>query len=801
MNNFKSALRQLTNAPGFTFVAVLTLALGIGANTAIFSVINGVLLRPLPFEEPERLMRLYERSDNFPKASWAAGQFFSMRQDNRSFEAVGGWQAANFNLSTDGADPERIEGAAVTVDFTRVLRADPVKGRAFNADEFAPGQDAAVLISMGLWQQRFAGDPSILGRSLFISGRPRLVVGVMPDGFTFPGKSQIWAPFAPDDENRTRRDLHNIQAFGRLKPGVSYEQAQADLETLTARYAKEYAATDAAWKCVAFPMLEDSVAQIRPALNVLLASVVALLLIACANVTNLLLARAATRQREMSLRAALGASRFQIAKQLMAESLVYFALGGVAGLVLGRWLLDALLAIAPATIPRLDQVGVDLRVLLFTSAATLLTGLLFGLIPAWSASRTDITSALREGGHGAIAGRSWLRDTLVVVQVAATVVLLVSSGLLLRSFHELQQVDAGFTAEKVMTMKVDLPPAKYGAIGQTDEKRVQFVNDLVKRLEALPGVESAAVVTTTPLTGGPTFIMRVESNINVTPSSAPVTRYRTITPDYFKVMGIALEKGRFFTPWDAPGGPRVVIVNRAFVKKFFPGTADPIGKRVEVGLDDPPRWAQIVGVVTDVKIDSLEAETPVQAYEPYHEFSFNNITVVARSSRDASGLATAMRKEVLAIDPQQPVHTQKTMAQIVDESLGQRYFSLLLVGLFASVALLLASVGLYGVISYGVAQRTREFGVRLSIGASRRDIASMVVSQGSRLIAAGLSIGLVGALFSARLFQSLLFGIGARDPFTFAGVIFVLGTVAVMACLIPALRAADVDPIVALRDE
>ena len=799
MNNFKSALRQLKNAPGFTAIAVLTLALGIGANTAIFSVINGVLLRPLPFEEPERLMRLYERSDNFPKASWAAGQFFSMHRDNTSFEAVGGWLTANFNLSTDGADPERIEGAVVTLDFPRVLRLSPVKGRWFTPGEFAPGQDTTILISMGLWRQRFAGDPNILGRSLFISGRPREVIGVMPDDFTFPGKSQIWAPFAPNEENRTRRDLHNVQAFGRLKPGVTFEQAQADLKTLTARYAKEYAATDADWSAVAYPMLEDAVAQIRPALNVLLASVIALLLIACANVTNLLLARAATRQREMSLRAALGASRFQIARQLMTESLVYFALGGLAGLLLGRWLMSGLLAIAPATIPRLDQVGIDVRVLSFTLAVTLLTGLLFGLIPAWTASRMDLTTALREGGHGAIAGRSWLRDILVVVQVAATVVLLISSGLLLRSFHQLQQVDAGFTAEKVMTMKIDLPSAKYGSLGQTDEKRVQFVNDLVRRLEALPGVESAAVVTTTPLTGGPTFIMRVESNINVTPSSAPVTRYRTITPDYFKGMGIALVAGRFFTPWDALGSPRVVIINRAFAKKFFPGVDNPIGKRVEVALDDPPRWAEVVGVVADVKIDSLEAETPVQAYEPYHEFSFNNITVVARSSRDASALGAAMRKEVLAIDPEQPVHTLKTMARIVDDSLGQRYFSLLLVGVFAAVALLLASVGLYGVISYGVAQRTREFGVRLSIGASRRDIASMVLNQGSRLIGVGLAIGLVGALFSARLFQSLLFGVGARDPFTFAGVIFLLGVVAVLSCLIPAMRASDAYPILALR--
>jgi len=708
---------------------------------------------------------------------------------------------ANFNLSTQGLDPERVEGAVVTADFLRVVRVKPAQGRFFNADELTPGQGGVVLISHGMWQQRFAGDPNILGRLLFISGVPREVIGVMPSAFTLPGKTQIWAPFAPTEANRTRRDLHTLQAFGRLKPGVTIEQAQADLKTLTARYARDFPSTDADWSCIGFPMLEDAVAQIRPALLVLLASVVALLLIACANVTNLLLARAATRHREMSLRAALGASRAQITRQLLVESLVYFAIGGFAGVLVGRSILSLLLAMAPASVPRLDEVSLDPRVLLFTSLITLATGLIFGLIPAWTSSRTDLTSALREGGLGAIAGRSRWRDGLVVVQVAATVVLLISSGLLLRSFQQLQQVDAGFSAERVMTMKVDLPSAKYGTIGQTDEKRVEFVKDVVKRIGLLPGVDSAAVVTSTPLTGGPTFIMRVESNLNVTPSSAPVTRYRTITPDYFKVMGIALISGRAFTEWDAPGAPKVVIINRALAKKFFPEVENPVGKRLEIGIEEPPQWSEIVGVVADVKIDSLDAETPVQAYEPYHQFSFNNITVVARSSMDPSPLATAMRKEVLALDPQQPVHTQKSMAQIVDDSLGQRYFSLLLIGAFAILALLLAVVGLYGVISYGVAQRTREFGVRLSIGASRHDIAKMVLTQSSRLIGVGLFLGLVGALLSVRLFQSMLFGIGARDPFTFGGVILLLGSVAVMACLIPAWRAASVNPIVALREE
>ena len=418
MNNLRSAIRQLQNAPAFSFIAVMTLALGIGANTAIFSVINGVLLRPLPFDEPERLMRFYERSANFPKASWAAGQFFSMHADQTSFESVAAWQAANFNLSTTGLDPERIEGAVVTADFLRVLKVSPAQGRFFNKNEFSPGQDSVVVISHGLWQQRFAGDPNILGRSLFISGRPRLVVGVMPDAFTFPGKAQIWAPLAPTEENRTRRDLHTLQAFGRRKPGVSVSAAQADLQALTTRYARDYPTTDADWACVGFPMLEEAVAQIRPALMVLLASVVALLLIACANVTNLLLARAATRHREMSLRAALGASRAQIARQLLVEALVYFAVGGFAGVIVGRTILASLLAIAPATIPRLDQVYFDPRVLIFTSAITLVTGLVFGMIPAWTSSRTDLTSALREGGHGAIAGRSRLRDGLVVIQVA-----------------------------------------------------------------------------------------------------------------------------------------------------------------------------------------------------------------------------------------------------------------------------------------------------------------------------------------------------------------------------------------------
>jgi predicted permease len=464
-------------------------------------------------------------------------------------------------------------------------------------------------------------------------------------------------------------------------------------------------------------------------------------------------------------------------------------------------LLGALLAVAPANLPRLDQVSIDLRVLLFTSGATVATGLLFGLGPAWTASRPDLTRPLREGGHGAVGGRNPLRSGLVVMQVAATVMLLISSGLLIRSFHRLQQVDPGFNASHVMTMRIDLPVAKYGTIGQLDGQRRQFVAEVVRRLQALPGVASAAVVTNAPLTGGPTFIMRVDGHADVTPSSAPVTRYRTITPDYFKVMGLALVRGRGFTPADAPGAPRVVIINQAFAKKFFPGVADPIGRRVEIAFDDPPRWGVVVGVVADAKIDRLDAATPVQAYEPYHEFPFNNLAVVVRTSGAPAALAAAMRRAVLAIDPQLPVYAQKTMERIVDESLGQRYFSMLLVAVFATVALALASVGLYGVIAYQVAQRTREFGVRIAIGAGPREILALVLGQGSRLVAAGLALGLGGAFLTTQLLQSLLFGIDERDPLTFVAVAVLLAAVALLAIWLPARRATQVDPIIALRTE
>jgi putative ABC transport system permease protein len=633
-------------------------------------------------------------------------------------------------------------------------------------------------------QQRFGGDPEILGRTLFISGRKRLVVGVMPETFTFPGKARMWAPYAPDEAARTQRDLHNLQAFARLKPSATVEQAQAELATLTTRYARDHPQTDADWSCVGFPMLEDAVAPVRPALVVLLASVLALLLIACANVTNLLLARAATRRREMSLRAALGASRGQLTRQLLVETLVHFALGGLG------------------PDPRPSFASLRHRARHHSEArsgggwtkCSAFTTLLpaHQLLPvdsAWTTSRTDITSALREAR-----GVAGLRDALVVGQVAATVVLLISSGLLLRSFHRLQQVDAGFVAENVMTMKVDLPSAKYGTIGQSDEKRVQFVNALVSRLQALPGVAAAAVVTSAPLTSGPTFIMRVESRMDVTPSNAPVTRYRTITPDYFEVMGIPLISGRPFTERDTVGAPRVVIINRAFARQYFPGVENPTGKRVEIGIDDPPNWSEVVGVVADVKIDSLKRR---------RRFRLTSLTTASSTTsrygacqEQPEDLASASQ-QVLSVDPQQPVHTEKTMAR--SSRTARTEILRCLVGAFASSPFCLPWSACMASSLWRGPPHSRVRSSRIDRRQPRHRFHGSCpefATDRSRPRHRPCGRSLLRPAF-----HSLLFGVGARDPFTFAGVIVLLGVVAVGACLIPALRAARVNPAVALRDE
>lgn len=791
-------LRSLTKSPAFTLVAVLTLALGIGATTAIFSVVNGVLLRPLPYEQPERLMNIWEASQkqNFPKAPLPPGNVYDLIAQNQTFSSFAAWQPSALNLAGAGLEPERLDGASITADLATVLRVAPRVGRFFAAEEFTAGQDAVVLLSHALWQQRFAGDAAIIGRTVELNGRPRTVVGVMPAGFSYPGKTVAWVPFAPADDFKARRDYHLLRAIGRLKDGVSVEQARADLQRINRELAAKFPTTNEDWTINLYPMLDDAVATLRQPLLLLLTAVGALLLIACANVANLLLARATGRRQEIAVRVSLGASRWRIIRQLLGEALALFTLGGAAGVLLAQWGLSALLALAPAGIPRLDRVAIDPLALLVTAGVTLGTGLIFGLIPAWQSSRVDLTPGLRAAERGATSGRSLLRSTLVVLQVSAAVMLLVVAGLLLRAFDQVRRVALGFDPQQVLTFRLDLPAAKYNS----STKNAQFLDHVLRELTALPGVQSAGASTAVPLVGGPTYIMRFEGRPPVTPSNAPVARHRVVTHDYFRTLGMTVVRGRAFTATDAPGSPLVCVINQTLAQKYFPHQ-DPIGRRLEIGFAEPPAWREIVGIVADVKTDGLDADTPVQVFEPVHQWQTNSYSLAVRTSADPAALATTLRAAVRQIDPAQPVHTIKPMAQLVTESLAQRTFSLVLIVVFAVVAVALAVIGLYGVIAYGIAQRTREFGVRLALGATARDVIGLVLRQGLGLIGAGLALGLLGAFAAVTLIQSMLFGVNAHDPLTFLAIPLLLGAVALLACLIPARRATRIDPVIALRAE
>ncbi len=801
MADLKFALRQLAKTPGFTAVALVTLALGIGANTAIFSVINGVLLRPLPYAQPDRLMNVWESSQtqNFPQASLPPGNFFDLRAQNQSFVALAGWDTESFAFSAEGIAAVRLDGASVTEDLLAVFRIAPLRGRFFAADEFTPGRDGVVVLSYASWQQQFAGDPALVGRTLQLSGRARTVVGILPEGFQHPTLGDVLVPFAPNAEERARRDLHRLHVAGRLRDGVSYEQARADLQRIHRQIAAQFPDTTRHWTVSANPMLEDFVSKIRPTLLVLLAAVAVVLLIACANVTNLLLARAAGRRQEIAVRLSLGATRGRIARQLLSEAVLLFALGGAVGLVIASWLLDALLTLAPAGnsgLPRADRVTIDTSVLLFTSAVALGTGLVFGLIPAWQNSSADLNSELRSGGRGATAGRGTLRSALIVLQVAAAVMLLVVAGLLLRSFEQVRRVNLGYNPENLLTFHLDLPPDRFADA----ESRARFVKTVIDSAVALPGVQSVGAITTLSFGGGPSYIMRIAGRPPVTPSNAPVVQHRVVSTDFFRTMAMTLVRGRGFTAADAPGSPRVCVINQTFAQKFFPHE-DPLGQRVEIGFDDPPAWREIVGIVGDVKADGLDRDTPAQVFEPLHQFPVNNYTFAVRTVASPAQLAPAIRAALEKIDRTQPIHSIKPMTLLLSESLQQRTFSLVLLGVFAAVALVLAGLGLYGVISYNVAQRTREFGVRIAIGAGPREILRLVLGSGSRLIAAGLVLGLLGAALGTRVIQSLLFGVSAHDPLTFALVAVVLAAVALLATWLPARRATRVDPLIALRAE
>ncbi|MDQ3803685.1 MAG: ABC transporter permease [Acidobacteriota bacterium] len=803
--DLRYAARTLRTRPGFAAVAVLTLALGIGANTAIFSVVNAVLLRPLPYEDPERIVRIGGTNQRRGAAlgSFSPQDFFDWRERANVFEALAAYDGWSPSL-TGAGEPERVEAARVSPGFFGVLKVSPALGRDFLPAEEQRGNHLSVILSHPFWQRRFGGDPRVIGRSLTLNGHGYTVVGIMPAGFAGPKftggdfeQAELWAPFAPDLSQWTRDGRSVDAAIARLKPGVSLAQAQAELDAIAAQLQRQYPDTNAGIGAAAASLHEQAVGAIRPALLTFLVAVGLVLLIACANVANLLLARAAARQKEIAVRMALGAGRARIVRQLLTESVLLAGLGGAAGLLLALWATSLLVALGSDAIPRPDEIAVDARVLGFTLGVSLLTGIAFGLAPALAASRPDLNETLKEGGRSQTfgRGRKRVRGVLVVSEVALSLLLLIGAGLLVKSFVRLRRVDPGFDPRHVLTMNAFLPGARY----PEEWQHAAFFEKVLERVRALPGVESASVVSNLPVSGNYDRIsLYVEGQTPAAREDIPDAERYMVDAEYFKTMRIPLLGGRPFNDRDTAEAPPVVIVNESVARRFWPGESA-VGKRVRT---DPSRpWLTVVGVVGEVRHYSLEAAPNMQLYLPHRQVPSQVMTFAVRSAGDPGAQAAAVRGQVWAVDKDQPVYDVRTMGQLLSESLAQRRFTMLLVGVFAGVALLLAAVGLYGVMNYAVAQRTHEIGIRMALGAQRGDVLRIMLGQGMALTLGGVGLGLVAAAGLTRVLESLLYGVSALDPAVFAGVTFILIAVAFLACCIPARKATRVDPIVALRYE
>ncbi len=796
-------LRMLVRNPGFTIVCVIALALGIGANVAIFSVVNGVLLRPLPFGDPDRLMMVREtKIPQFPEFAVAPGNFLEWKKQNTVFERLVAFTGSGFNLIGAG-DPERLIGLKVTEGFFAMLGAQPQLGRDFLVEEDQPGRNNVVVLSHGLWQRRFGGDPKIINQSLTLSGQSYTVIGVMPQTFRFGGGDEVtelWTPMAFTAKDAENHGGHYVAAIGKLKPGITPDQASTEMSTIAGRLAAQFPEANTGWNVKIIPLLEYSVRTIKPALLVLLVAVAFVLLIACANVANLLLARAAGRQREIATRTALGAGRWRIIRQLLTESMLLSLAGGVVGLLLAKWGTDLLLTLAPSDLPRMGNVSIDGRALAFTVAITFLTALIFGLVPALQASKPNLNETMKDAGRGSTEGgrRKFIRSTLVVLEVASALVLLVGAGLLIKSFWRLQKVDPGFNPDNALTAWVSLPKTKYPEDSQT----VLFFQQLIERVNALPGVQAAGAAHVVPMTGDDYVLgFEVDGRPPLPPGASQSTNYYSVSADYFKAMGIPLRRGRVFTERDTEDSPPVAVINETMVQKIFPNE-DPIGKRITFDdRDKNPEWFEIVGIVGDVKQYGLDQPTTMQTYEPYTQQPPSSMMLVVRSAGDPTNLSAAIRSEVLKLDKEQPTTYIKTLNEYFSTSIAQQRFSVVLLGVFAAVALVLAAVGIYGVLSYAVTQRTHEIGIRMALGAGRRDVFRLVVGRGMLLSLIGVASGLVAAFALTRLMASLLFGVTATDAVTFASVAGVLLAVALLACYIPARRATKVDPLVALRYE
>jgi len=797
--DLRYGLRALLKKPGFAGVAALTLALGIGANSTIFSFVNGILLRPLPYDQPERLVLLDEASLKLGDTSMGVSfpNFLDWREQNHVFEGIAAYDNDSFTLVGSG-QPEQFRGEDISSGLFEILGVAPVLGRTIRPEEDHPGSDAVVILSYGLWQRRFGSDPAIIGRAITLNSHLRTVIGVMPPGFRFPEVADLWVPLALNTKMYTRND-HGLGAIARLKPGVTLEQAQAEMITIARRIEEQNPVTNEGLTVKVYNLRAELVGDYRQALLILLGVVGFVLLIACANVANLLLARASTRQKEMAIRAALGASRWRIVRQLISESLLLSVLGGALGLVFALWGLDLLLAAIPVEFPFWMKFNLDARVLGFTIAISLLTGVVFGLAPALQASKVDLNETLKEGGRSAAgAGRRRLRNLLVVAEVALSLVLLAGAGLMMRSFLQLQRVNPGLDPNNVLTMTISLPHAKY----REPEKVGAFFQQLLGRVRALPGAQAAGAISNLPLSG-PQWgrSLTVEGRPVLHVGQAPMINHCVITPNYFRAMGIPLREGRDFTEADGKDALKVTIIDERLAHEYWP-IDSPLGKRIRFGPpEDNEPWYTIVGVVGEVRHERLDIVTRKSIYVPYLQIPIGRMTLAVRTATDPLSLAGAVRRQVKELDAAQPVSNIRTMTEVITRSVWQPRLYAILFGVFAAVALVLASVGIYGVISYTVAQRTHEIGIRMALGAQNRDVFKLVLGQGMILALAGIALGLVASFALTRVMSSLLFEVSATDPVTFSCIPLLLAAVALLACYIPARRATKVDPGVALRYE
>jgi putative ABC transport system permease protein len=805
LQDFRYGVRRLVRSPGFSALVILTLSLGIGANTAIFSVVNALLLKPLAYKSSEQLVTIehFYPSLNSMKAPVSARGFARYRDDTHSFSQVAVQTGWGVNLTGIG-EPERLNGQRVSADYFGVYGAEPARGRTFTAEEDRPGNNREVVLSDGLWKRRFASDPNIVGRSISLNGEPYRIIGVMKPDFKsfFNNQAEIFTPVALTTEQLTGGFTNEYLALtARMKPGVTVQAAQTEMRQFAERRKKDNPDQfPPDWSLTVTSLAEKSTGPLKTPLLILLGSVAMVLLIACANVANLLLARGAGRLKEVSVRLALGAKRWQLIRQLLMESTLLGVIGGAVGLGVAVAGVKALVATAPPQLAVLSSVSIDGKVMLFTLLVSVGTGLLFGLAPALQSTRANVNQTLREGGRGAAADRSGpkLRRVFVVAELALALTLRAGAGLLIRSFQRLTSVNPGFNPQDLVTLNLSLPAAKY----PSDTVQIQFFDRALQAISSAPGVKQVAAVSVLPFSGGwSTGSFSVEGYTPPARSQGPWGDIRIVNETYFDAMGIPLQQGRSFTAADHQGTQNVAVIDEEMAKKFWPGTS-PLGKRLTFdNASDSAEWISVIGVVGHTAQEGLDAERRIQLYLPYRQTGAGNLTLAIRTNGNPTAVVPDVRRAVQSVDPDEPIARIETMTNLMSQTLGSRRLSTVMLGLFAGLALLLAALGIYGVIAHSVTQRTQELGVRMALGAARRDVLGLVMLQGARIAGVGLILGMAGAFGLTRLMASQLFQVDATDPATFVTVAFILVTVALIATLLPAWRASRLDPVQALRKE